>query len=74
MTTHETVPFPPGDVSNADLSHIASELSASFAHAWNEHDIDTLAGLFHQDAAFVNVRGGYLTNRSPPQTAPGRKR
>jgi uncharacterized protein (TIGR02246 family) len=47
---------------------IAGELAASFAHAWNQHDMDDLAELFHDDAAFVNVRGAYLTGRDDLQT------
>jgi uncharacterized protein (TIGR02246 family) len=42
---------------------IAGELAASFARAWNQHDMDALADLFHDDAAFVNVRGAYFTGR-----------
>jgi len=42
---------------------IAGELAASFAGAWNQHDMDALASLFHEDAGFVNVRGAYLTGR-----------
>jgi uncharacterized protein (TIGR02246 family) len=41
-------------------SDIAGDLSARFTSAWNQHDMDMLARLFHQDAAFVNVRGDYL--------------
>jgi uncharacterized protein (TIGR02246 family) len=41
-------------------SDIAGELAASFTSAWNQHDMDELARLFHQDAALVNVGGGYL--------------
>ena len=43
---------------------IAAELAASFARAWNQHDMDALAELFHDDAAFVNVRGAYLAGRA----------
>jgi uncharacterized protein (TIGR02246 family) len=41
-------------------SEIAGELAAGFARAWNSHDMEKLARLFHEDAAFVNVRGMYL--------------
>ena len=44
-------------------SEIADRLVANFARAWNQHDMDALAGLFHEDAAFVNVLGSYLTGR-----------
>jgi uncharacterized protein (TIGR02246 family) len=43
--------------------HSAGELAAGFASAWNQHDMDALAGLFHADAAFVNVAGAYLQGR-----------
>jgi uncharacterized protein (TIGR02246 family) len=39
---------------------VAAELAASFSSAWNRHDMDALAGLFHEDAGFVNVRGSYM--------------
>jgi uncharacterized protein (TIGR02246 family) len=42
---------------------IANQLVASFAAAWNRHDMDALAGLFHEDAAFVNVLGSYMRGR-----------
>lgn len=41
-------------------SDVAGELAARFARAWNQHDMDVLARLFHEDAAFVNVGGAYL--------------
>jgi len=41
----------------------ARELVARFANAWNRHDMDALAALFHEDATFVNVRGTYLKGR-----------
>jgi uncharacterized protein (TIGR02246 family) len=44
-------------------SDIAGELAAGFASAWNQHDMDALARLFHEDAAFVNVLGTYLRGR-----------
>jgi uncharacterized protein (TIGR02246 family) len=42
---------------------VAGELVASFVRAWNEHDMDALAALFHEDAVFVNVLGDYFTDR-----------
>lgn len=36
---------------------IAAALAADFAAAWNRHDTGELAGLFHDDAGFVNVLG-----------------
>jgi uncharacterized protein (TIGR02246 family) len=41
-------------------SDVAGELAAGFARAWNGHDMDEFARLFHEDAAFVSVRGTYL--------------
>jgi uncharacterized protein (TIGR02246 family) len=41
-------------------SDIAGELASAFASAWNSHDMDEFARLFHEDAAFVTVRGTYL--------------
>jgi uncharacterized protein (TIGR02246 family) len=48
-------------------SEIAASLSAGFVEAWNQHDMEALAHLFHEDAAFVNVRGGYLKGREEIQ-------
>jgi len=48
---------------NVSESDTAGELVAAFASAWNQHDMDALACLFHQDAAFVNVIGTYLRGR-----------
>ena len=36
---------------------------ADFASAWNTHDIDALAILFHEDGTFVNVVGSYEKGR-----------
>lgn len=33
---------------------------AAFAAAWNAHDMNTLAALFHEDASFVNRFGHYV--------------
>lgn len=44
-------------------SEIAGKLADAFASAWNRHDMDALAGLFFQDATFVNVAGTYLKGR-----------
>lgn len=32
---------------------------AEFEDAWNRHDMEAFAALFHEDAAWVNWRGGY---------------
>jgi len=42
---------------------VAAELAAGLADAWNHHDMPAFAGLFHDDAAFVNVAGAYLHGR-----------
>jgi uncharacterized protein (TIGR02246 family) len=48
---------------SVDPTYIARKLAASFVTAWNRHDMEELAGLFHEDAAFVNARGGYMLGR-----------
>jgi uncharacterized protein (TIGR02246 family) len=42
---------------------VAAELTAGLVDAWNKHDMRAFAGLFHEDAAFVNVAGAYLHGR-----------
>jgi uncharacterized protein (TIGR02246 family) len=42
---------------------VAAELTSSLAAAWNQHDMRAFAGLFHDDAAFVNVAGAYMRGR-----------
>ena len=42
---------------------VASDLVASMAAAWNRHDMQAFASLFHDDAAFVNVVGMHLRGR-----------
>jgi uncharacterized protein (TIGR02246 family) len=42
---------------------VAAELTARLVGAWNQHDMPAFAGLFHDDAAFVNVAGAYLHGR-----------
>jgi len=42
---------------------VAGELTADFAAAWNQHDMQALGSLFHEDAAFVNVAGAYMHGR-----------
>ncbi|MGQ0835166.1 MAG: SgcJ/EcaC family oxidoreductase [Gammaproteobacteria bacterium] len=34
-----------------------------FEDAWNRHDMDAFAALFHEDAAWVHWRGGYWRGR-----------
>ena len=42
---------------------VAAELTSSRGAAWNQHGMPAFAGLFHDDAAFVNVAGAYLHGR-----------
>jgi uncharacterized protein (TIGR02246 family) len=42
---------------------VAEELMAGYASAWNAHDIDALAALFHENGTFVNVNGSYEKGR-----------
>ena len=44
-------------------SDVADELAAGFADAWNSHEMDEFARLFHEDAVFVTVRGTYLNGQ-----------
>ena len=44
-------------------SDVADELAAGFAGAWNSHEMDEFARLFHEDAVFVTVRGTYLNGQ-----------
>ena len=48
---------------------IAGELKADFAAAWNQHAMQALGSLFHQDAAFVNVTGAYMHGRQEIERA-----
>jgi uncharacterized protein (TIGR02246 family) len=48
---------------------VASELVASLAAAWNQHDMQAFGSLFHDDAAFVNVAGMYLRGREEIERA-----
>ena len=42
---------------------IADQLIADYDNAWNVHDVDALALLFHEDGTFVNVVGTYTKGR-----------
>ena len=42
---------------------VAEELAAGLASAWNAHDSDAYAALFHEDGTFVNVVGTYSMGR-----------
>ena len=56
MTDSPQPPHSPG--------RVADQLLAGMAAAWNVHDMAAFAGLFHQDAAFVNVNGTYARGRA----------
>lgn len=40
-----------------------NEIASRFVDAWNKHDMAALAGLFAEDAHFVNVVGTWWKNR-----------
>ncbi len=42
---------------------VSNEISVALTTAWNRHDMKAFAGLFHVDAAFVNIRGVCLRSR-----------
>jgi uncharacterized protein (TIGR02246 family) len=42
---------------------VAEELMAGYTSAWNAHDINALAALFHENGTFVNVNGSYEKGR-----------
>ena len=42
---------------------IADQLVSDYANAWNAHDVDAMALLFHEDGTFVNVVGTYEKGR-----------
>ena len=48
-----------------ELAHgqIAGDFAAKLSEAWNVHDMRAFAGLFHDDATFVNVNGRYSHGR-----------
>jgi uncharacterized protein (TIGR02246 family) len=39
------------------------DIVAAFTAAWNRHDMDAFAALFHDDATFVNLRGSLWKGR-----------
>lgn len=41
----------------------ATDIAGAFVDAWNRHDMNALAGLFADDADFVNVVGMWWKNR-----------
>ena len=46
----------------AEITH-PEDIPATFIEAWNRHDMAALAGLFAEDAHFVNVVGMWWTSR-----------
>ena len=48
-------------------SEIAGGLAAALSNAWNLHDMEAFASVFHRDAAFVNVNGTYARGRQEIQ-------
>ena len=42
---------------------VADEFAAGWTAAWNQHDMQAFADLFHDDATFVNVIGVYMRGR-----------
>jgi uncharacterized protein (TIGR02246 family) len=46
-----------------DASSEARKVAGAFRDAWNRHDVDALPMLFHPNASFVNIRGGYWKGR-----------
>jgi uncharacterized protein (TIGR02246 family) len=41
----------------------AGDFATKLSEAWNVHDMQAFADLFHDDAAFVNVNGTYAHGR-----------
>lgn len=46
---------------------VAIEVADGFARAWNQHDMEALGRLFHDDADFVNVVGLEMRGRESIQ-------
>jgi len=40
-----------------DAADALDEIVTAFTVAWNRHDMEAFAALFHADATFVNIRG-----------------
>jgi uncharacterized protein (TIGR02246 family) len=49
--------------STSDDSAAVLAVIRGFEDAWNRHDMDAFAALFHEDAAWVHWRGGYFRGR-----------
>jgi uncharacterized protein (TIGR02246 family) len=54
------------------MPEIADELIPGFAGAWNAHDMNALAMLFHEDGTFVNVAGSHEKGREEIKFTPAR--
>ena len=70
IVTGRRVPYPlaaipcPGRLGYyPGMSGVTEELVAGLASAWNAHDSDAYAALFHEDGTFVNVNGSYEKSR-----------
>ncbi len=53
--------LPPASTSDDSAAVLA--VIRGFEDAWNRHDMDAFAALFHEDAAWVHWRGGYFRGR-----------
>ncbi len=59
----------PGSVPDCPMSNelahgqVAGDFATKLSEAWNGHDMQAFADLFHDDAAFVNVNGTYAHAR-----------
>jgi uncharacterized protein (TIGR02246 family) len=49
---------------SVDAAAIAADLIARFTAAWDAHDAERFAHLFHEDADFTNVFGAYARGRA----------
>jgi uncharacterized protein (TIGR02246 family) len=52
-----------------DAADALAEIVAAMTAAWNRHDMDAFAALFHDDATFVNIRGTLMTGRDAIRAA-----
>jgi uncharacterized protein (TIGR02246 family) len=46
-----------------DAADALDEIVTAFTAAWNRHDMEAFAALFHEDATFVNIRGALWRGR-----------
>ena len=52
-----------GKGDDMDAANAMNDIVAALTAAWNRHDMDAFAALFHEDATFVNIRGTLLKGR-----------